>query len=107
VTLAAELDDERLSWQRTIGYCKQHKAETTIIPLGLRAGYPTDIAFMTLQDRIEERWLREEIEDIMVDPDTAPLFDSIVGTIRKMGKGKWNSMAHQTTKHVLRRTMPG
>ena len=81
--------------------------ETTTIPLGQRAGYPANVEFLSLEDRLEEEWLRAEIEDIMVDPDRTSLFDTIVEDIRRMGKGRWGSIGNQSEKSVLLRAMPG
>lgn len=78
-----------------------------MIPLGIRAGFPADIDFLAIGDRLEENWLRREIEDIMVDPDRTSLFYTIVEDIRQKGKGRWNSMGHQTDQTILSRTMPG
>lgn len=102
-----ELGQLTLDWRKTIQYCALHKAETTIIPLGLRQGYPDDIDFAKLQDRVEEGWIRKELEEIMFDPDSSAWFNKVVKDIAKMGKGKWRGMTNQNEKRVMDMSMPG
>ena len=108
VTAKESMSDGRaLPWQRTIEFCSLHEAETTIIPLGIRIGYPRDIDFSILEERLEERWIREELEEIMNNPERSTFFTKTIKDIRKKGKLQWGGVNHQCETRVMDMSMPG
>jgi hypothetical protein len=44
-------------------FCLMHYAETVIVPTGIKAGYPTNINFKNLSDRINK--IKDDLLDII------------------------------------------
>ena len=99
--------DQEIPWTRTVEFCALHTAETTVIPLGYRAGYPKEIKFGDIPDRLESDWIRSEMEEIMIDPEVSPYFRKILSDIEKRGKYKWSGMGNQAREEVINPSMPG
>lgn len=106
--LAAKRNNgDMLPWQTTVEFCAIHEAETTIIPLGIRAGYPETISFAQVPDRLEFSWLREELQGIMHKPERSAFFNKVVRDIGKKGKSGWADIGNQGAKQVVDYSMPG
>lgn len=102
-----EATGERISWTRTVEFCSLHLAETTLIPLGYRQGYPREIDFLAIPERLEDDWIRCEMEEIMQDPNQSSFFRNALKDIEKRGKWKWSGIENQARKEVIDASMPG
>ncbi|WWC87666.1 uncharacterized protein L201_002557 [Kwoniella dendrophila CBS 6074] len=97
----------QLSWQKHIEFCALHNAETSVIPLGIKAGYPESIAFLDLDHRLESGWIEDRLNEIVANPHTSEIFVTINNEIREMGKSKWSSMKWQSRPENLQAVKPG
>ncbi len=96
-----------LDWKLYTEFCALHEAETSVIPLGERDGFPTEINFAILPERLLRRWIGEKLDAIAKNPSLSSLFNETVGEIARMGKTRWSAMGNQAASKVLNRTMPG
>lgn len=96
-----------LSWQKAIEFCSLHHAETTIIPLGIRAGFPVDIDFGNLDRRLETGWIRNELDKIVRQPEESAVFREVKKEVEEVGRMKWSSLAHQSKEERLAAVKPG
>ncbi|ORX36311.1 hypothetical protein BD324DRAFT_651551 [Kockovaella imperatae] len=92
----------KLSWERSVEYCGRHEAETTVIPLGKRAGYPNRIDFDQTRRILERPELRSRLEAVSQDPLTSTFFTDILRTVKATGRNKW-----QQNEAVLAASLPG
>ncbi|WWC99098.1 hypothetical protein V866_005993 [Kwoniella sp. B9012] len=90
-----------LSWQRHIEFCALHHAEISIIPLGLRAGYPESIDFTNLDKRLESGWIRERLDEITQKPLTSQAFRTVIKQIDEIGKDTWAGVKWQSKPENL------
>ena len=81
-----------------VGFCALHKAETKVIPQGVKYGWPQEINFKAMAARVRklEGKLREVIEDPVGRGTT--FFGPLKAAAAKYGtgavtgsKGSWNS----------------
>ncbi len=100
-------EGDDLHWKHSTEFCSLHEAETTVIPLGIRDGYPETIDFPALQERLIHGWIGEELDGVVKDPRRSPLFGLTVRDITIMGKTRWVSMSHQSSERMVNRMMPG
>jgi hypothetical protein len=100
-------DAREIDWERASEFCFLHEAEISVIPLGLRRGWPEDIEFMELEWRLEEEWIRNELLAIARDPTTSEWFEECIQEIEEMGKLAWRSMDWQGAEKIQSRTMTG
>ncbi|ODO09284.1 hypothetical protein I350_02884 [Cryptococcus amylolentus CBS 6273] len=96
-----------LHWQQAIEFCTLHRAEATIIPLGIQAGYPETIDFKNLDRRLEEGWVWAEIEKIVKDPSRSEMFLEVKREIESVGKMRWGGIMHQSKAERLLAVKPG
>ncbi|OCF58123.1 hypothetical protein L486_04153 [Kwoniella mangroviensis CBS 10435] len=90
-----------LSWQRHIEFCALHHAETSIIPLGIRAGYPESIDFTNLDKRLESGWIRERLDEITQKPLSSQAFRTVIKQIDEVGKDTWAGVKWQSKPENL------
>ncbi|WWD16715.1 hypothetical protein CI109_101146 [Kwoniella shandongensis] len=91
----------QLSWQQTINFCTLHQAEATIIPLGVRDGYPQNIDFMNLHDRLRRDWVGKELEGIIEEPTRSRLFKEVKDEVESVGRMRWGGIGHQSKEERL------
>ncbi|WVN90465.1 uncharacterized protein L203_105701 [Cryptococcus depauperatus CBS 7841] len=96
-----------LPWQQAIDFCTLHRAETTIIPLGIRAGYPQKIDFRNLYKRLEQKWIKQELNRIIKNPMVSRVFSAIKNEISKIGKLRWGGLVHQSKEERMAAVKPG
>ena len=81
-----------------VGFCALHKAETEVIPQGLKYGWPQEINFKAVATRV--RKLESKLRAVIEDPDGrgAVFFGPLKEKTAKYGigavtgsKGSWNS----------------
>ncbi|TYJ54639.1 hypothetical protein B9479_004673 [Cryptococcus floricola] len=96
-----------LHWQQAIEFCTLHRAEATIIPLGIQAGYPETMDFKNLDRRLEEGWVWAEIEKIVKDPSRSEMFLEVKREIESVGKMRWGGIMHQSRAERLLAVKPG
>ncbi|WVQ73840.1 hypothetical protein IAR50_003421 [Cryptococcus sp. DSM 104548] len=96
-----------LSWQQAIEFCTLHRAEATIIPLGIHAGYPETIDFRGLDRRLEEGWAWSELEKIVKDPSKSKIFREVKKEVEGVGKMRWSSIKNQSKVERLAAVKPG
>lgn len=101
------LGEDGLSWQQTSDFCAAHEAEATIVPNGIKAGYPDELDFLGLVGRMEAPWLRQRIAAIARNPPRSRLFRQAEEDIREMGRLNWRGPAHQQTERVRAATRVG
>ncbi|WVQ79070.1 hypothetical protein IAT38_001164 [Cryptococcus sp. DSM 104549] len=96
-----------LAWQQSIDFCTLHRAEATIIPLGLRAGYPREIDFARLDQRLEGGWVKREMDRIVLDPESSKLFREVKEEVKEVGRLRWGGIMHQSKEERLKAVKPG
>ncbi|WVF66867.1 hypothetical protein IAT40_001610 [Kwoniella sp. CBS 6097] len=96
-----------LSWQRHIDFCSLHRAETSLIPLGIRDGYPENIDFLHLEERLEQGWIRERLDEILRDPQSSNVFKRVHEEIEKIGKIRWGGIKFQSKEENIAAVKPG
>jgi hypothetical protein len=81
-----------------VGFCALHKAETKVIPQGLKCGWPQEIDFKAMARRV--RRLEAKLRAVIEDPDGrgAAFFGPLKEAAANYGigavtgsKGSWNS----------------
>jgi len=81
-----------------VGFCALHKAETKVIPQGLKYGWPQEIDFKSVAIRV--RKLESKLRAVVEDPDGrgAAFFGPLKEAAAEYGigavtgsKGSWNS----------------
>lgn len=81
-----------------VAFCALHKAETKVIPQGLKYGWPQKINFKAMATRV--RKLEGKLREVIEDPDGrgAMFFGPLKEAAAKYGigavtgsKGSWNS----------------
>lgn len=100
-------DGAELDWKHYTEFCSLHEAETSVIPLGERDGFPTRIDFLSLPKRLTSGWIGSRLGAIAKNPKVSPLFGHTVSEIKRIGKTRWGQMAHQASEKVVNLTMPG
>ena len=75
-----------------ISVCQAHADEVSFIPKGLAHGWPIDINFDAIPERMEK--LQDRLWTLVQSP-TGPFWDSAKQDVTTKGKGKANSMAGQ------------
>ena len=75
-------------WQRTVDFCARHRAERSLIPDGLAAGFPDKIEFLALQERIETGWVCDEIRRLLNAPRRHGRFIRAAATVLPTGKNR-------------------
>ncbi|RXK41381.1 hypothetical protein M231_01286 [Tremella mesenterica] len=98
-------DARKAPWQQTIELCAQHHAEITVIPLGLRAGYPSTIDFLRMDQRLEDGWIWERILIIIREPKFSKVFNRELEEIEKVGKTRWGM--RKETPEGMKGIIPG
>lgn len=96
-----------LSWQQTLDFCAAHEAEATIVPKGIKAGYPSEIDFKRLVERLEAPWLRQRLASIARNPGRSRLFRRAEEDVRQVGRLAWRGATHQQTDRVRASTRAG
>ena len=96
-----------LNWKQTADYCSLHGAETSIIPLGIRDGYPASIDFGSLVARLNDEWLFTYMAKLWDTPAGTPSYREVMAEIRAIGKTQWAAPGYQTSMNVLNWTTPG
>ncbi|WVW79927.1 hypothetical protein I302_101898 [Kwoniella bestiolae CBS 10118] len=96
-----------LSWQRHIEFCGLHHAETSVIPLGIRAGYPESIDFANLNKRLEDGEIRYRLDEIVLNPSTSEVFRRVIREIEEVGKDVWGGIKWQSKPENLEAVKPG
>ncbi|KAL1409525.1 hypothetical protein Q8F55_003508 [Vanrija albida] len=76
-------------WSQTISFCRQHRAETRTIPLGHRAGFPVQIAFEVLDERLEKGFVRARLRRFVRKPSSSKFFLLAEHVIATHGLAKW------------------
>jgi hypothetical protein len=95
-------------WGQTIGFCTLHKAESTIIPLGLRDGYPNDIDFDNIPSRVDGTYFWRAIKMLCAEPDEwSTWFRATRKKIEQQGKRTWQSLAQQSRQKRMDLIQPG
>lgn len=96
-----------LSFRQTITLCTMHRAETSIIPLGLRDGYPTTIDFERVDRRLERGWIATRLKHVAAKPHLSKFYRRAAREIGTMGLSAWKDVAHQSNDSVLSFAQPG
>lgn len=63
--------------------CTQHRNETTIIPYGLDQGWPHEINFEALPNRV--KLLRAQLAAIVINPVGSPFYQDAEDELKKSG----------------------
>ncbi|WVR04008.1 hypothetical protein IAU60_001007 [Kwoniella sp. DSM 27419] len=95
-----------LPWQQSNDFCSLHRAETGLIPLAIRYGYPDRIDFLGLNQRLERGWIRSRLDEIVAQPETSSVFVGIKNEIRTMGH-RWGGLKHQSKQETLEAVKAG
>ncbi|BEI82469.1 hypothetical protein CcaverHIS002_0303370 [Cutaneotrichosporon cavernicola] len=96
-----------LSFRQTVTLCTMHRAETTIIPLGLRDGFPKDIDFEDVDRRLESGWIAVRLKKVAANPKLSKFYRRAKKEINQMGIAAWKDVAHQSNDTVLSHAQPG
>ncbi|WWC68837.1 uncharacterized protein I206_102772 [Kwoniella pini CBS 10737] len=97
----------KLGWQQHIDFCQLHHAETAIIPLGIRSGYPEIIEFGVLEQKLETGWIRDELDEIVRHPEKSAVFRDVQTQIEQIGKITWGGIKWQSKPENLEAVKPG
>ena len=84
-------------------YCTLHRAEANIIPLGIRKGYPEEVDFIAIQERLTGGWIGKEM---VVKPGINGVYDRAARAIAEMRKTTWNVLSRLDDRVALV-PMPG
>lgn len=95
------------NWRQTISYCTLHKAETHIIPLGQREGFPPTIDFLKVDKRLESGFVAERLRLVAAKPHLSIFFRRAQRDIEAMGLMRWKALDNQATDETLSATTPG
>lgn len=95
------------SFHHTMELCSLHQAETTIIPLGWRAGFPKDVDFLNIPARIERDPIRIKLDSILCKPDDSLFFRTAKTAIELYGKRRWRSLDFPNNAETVSKSMPG
>lgn len=96
-----------LDWQKTITFCAMHRAETSVIPLGLHAGYPPSLDFDDLDRRLEGAFVRSRLRRVVLKPHLSKFFRRAAREIESMGIAAWRDLSNQSSDKVLSVSYPG
>lgn len=96
-----------LSFRQTVTLCTMHRAETSIIPLGLREGYPSEINFDELDQRLEHGWIATRLKRVAGKPHLSKFYRRAVREVRSMGLSAWKDVGHQANESVQAFAQPG
>ncbi|KAK4685605.1 hypothetical protein P7C73_g4547, partial [Tremellales sp. Uapishka_1] len=96
-----------LPWTQTITFCEMHDAETSIIPLGIRAGFPLEVDFLQLYKRLEAGWMRKDLGRIMRHPTKSRFYIKARNDILRVGKTAWGSVSHQSSDSSMNGVLAG
>lgn len=77
-------------WQQSIQFCTAHLGESITIPLGQRKGYPATIDFVNLDQRLEESWIADRLNQVLREPGLCESFVKAKQAILVSGKVKWD-----------------
>lgn len=94
-----------LSLRQTLNFCTMHRAETSIIPLGQREGYPAEINFEHVDRRLEQGWILSRLKRVAAKPHLSKFYRRSAREISVMGLSAWKDQAHQS--EVLASAQPG
>ena len=97
----------QLDWKLYTEFCSLHEAETSIVPFGIRDGYPKDVDFIALEERLIRGWIGEEIFAIANNPRSSDFFNGAAQEIDEMGKTRWSGLNHQSDERLTNNSMPG
>ena len=78
-------------WQQSIQFCTAHLGESIAIPLGQQRGYPTTIDFIHLEDRLQEGWIADRLDEMLRQPEACSSFVEAKEAILASGKIKWDA----------------
>lgn len=95
------------NWKLTAEYCSLHEAEATIIPLGIRDGYPEDIDFRAIEKRLLTGWKVDPLHALVTQPKSSSFFNDAINDIQRIGKIRWNGLDKQSEEKIINSTMPG
>ena len=96
-----------LGWKCYTEFCSLHDAESTVIPRGVRDGFPESIDFLGLERRVSRAWIGTELHAVAMCPYQSPLFNETVKMVSRAGKSRWNSIGYQSSEVIVNSTMPG
>ncbi|WVQ94476.1 hypothetical protein IAU59_001555 [Kwoniella sp. CBS 9459] len=96
-----------LSWQQHIDFCSLHRAETSLIPLGIRDGYPEHIDFLHLEERLEQGWIRKRLDEIVQNPQSSDVFRRVQKEVEEHGKMRWGGIRFQSKEDNIAAVKPG
>ena len=91
-----------MDWEYFDPFCRQHEAETTVIPLGIRAGFPKTITFSELRPTLEQPWIRSRLEKFCTNPSSSTFYNDTLEAMRKLGHSQW-----QKSEKILAASFPG
>lgn len=84
-----------------------HRAETNIIPLGRRDGFPGEIDFEAADRRLERGWIATRLKKVAANPELSKFYRRAKTEINKMGLAAWKDVAHQSNDKELSYAQPG
>ncbi|OCF34648.1 hypothetical protein I316_03690 [Kwoniella heveanensis BCC8398] len=96
-----------LPWQQHIDFCNLHRAETSLIPLGIRDGYPETIDFLHLEERLEKGWIRLRLDEIVRNPQRSKVFRRVQREVEEVGKNRWGGIKFQSKEENIAAVKPG
>ncbi|KLT46045.1 hypothetical protein CC85DRAFT_282184 [Cutaneotrichosporon oleaginosum] len=96
-----------LSFRQTMALCTMHRAETNIIPLGIRDGFPQEIDFEDVDRRLERGWIAARLKKVAAKPEISKFYRRAKKEINQMGLAAWKDVAHQSNDKVLAYAQPG
>lgn len=92
-------------WTRTIEFCERHRAESHIFPLGLHSGYPAEMNFTELRQRVKT--LKPEIKRMLKTPKNSAFYVLVNRDLEKHGRRKWSSNDARNDEQRKNRLLPG
>ena len=96
-----------LDWRLSADFCAAHDAAARgVVPRGIEAGYPEEIDFLAIPERLETSWIRKELLAISRNPERSTLFQKAAKDFQRMGK-RWRGLDHQGGKDITAATSTG
>lgn len=92
-------------WTRTIEFCERHQAESHVFPLGRHAGYPAEMNFTELRQRIKK--MKPDVRRMLKRPKDSPFYLFAQRDLERQGRRKWAGTEARNDEQRKNRLLPG
>ena len=93
---------KHLKFEERVDFCNWHEALTSFVPEGIQAGYPTDIQFTRIPERLEVDWIRDEMDGLIKYPLRSKKWVDYGILVDKIGRTRWQTAQIREPSIALR-----